>query len=117
MRQHKHDQGKIRMALVPAGIIEAVGIVRDYGTQKYGDPDGWKMVEPWRYQDALMRHLVDYLRDPESIDEESGLPHLYHMACNIAFLIEFAQGLPGYEEPPASAGRRGRPRKAKAASN
>lgn len=89
---HKHDQDKIRMGLVPAGIIEAVGIVRDYGTQKYGDPNGWKQVEPWRYQDALMRHLVEWLRDPASVDVESGLPHLYHMACNIAFLIEFENG-------------------------
>jgi hypothetical protein len=22
------------------------------------------------------------------VDEESGLPHLWHLACNIAFLIE-----------------------------
>ena len=98
------------MALVPAGIIEAVGIVRDYGTHKYGDPDGWKYVEPWRYQDALMRHLVEYLRDPLSVDEESGLPHIYHMACNIAFLIEFEQVRPDPRETEVK-GKRGRPRK------
>jgi hypothetical protein len=85
---HKYDQGKVRMALVPAGIIEAVGVIRTYGTEKYGDPDGWKTVDAWRYRDALMRHLVEYLRDPSSVDQESGHSHLFHMACNIAFLIE-----------------------------
>jgi hypothetical protein len=85
---HKFDQGKVQMALVPAGIIEAVGIIRTYGTNKYGDPDGWKTVEPARYRDALMRHLVEWIRDPYSADQESGHSHLWHMACNIAFLIE-----------------------------
>jgi len=89
---HKHDQGKPRLGLCPPGIIEAVGIIRTYGTEKYGDPDGWKQVEPHRYDDALMRHLVAYLRDPASVDEESGYPHLFHMACNLAFLIEFQGG-------------------------
>ena len=88
MSMHKHDEGKPRLALVPPGIIEAVGVVRTYGTNKYGDPDGWRKVEPERYRDALMRHIVEWLRDPTSVDNESGLPHLWHIACNIAFLIE-----------------------------
>lgn len=89
MSTHKHDEGKPRLDLVPPGIIEAVGIIRTYGTEKYGNPDGWKQVEPNRYVAALMRHLCEYLDNPESVDDESGLPHLWHMACNIAFLIEF----------------------------
>jgi len=28
------------------------------------------------------------LRDPQAVDKESGFPHLWHMACNIAFLCE-----------------------------
>ena len=84
----KKDEGKPRLFLTPPGIIEAVGWVRTFGTEKYGDPDNWKKVSPERYQDALMRHLVKYMRDPKGVDEESGLPHLWHMACNIAFLIE-----------------------------
>lgn len=86
---HKYDEDKPRLDLVPPGIIEAVGIIRTYGTEKYGDPHGWKQVEPNRYTAALMRHLCKYLDNPKSVDEESGLPHLWHMACNIAFLIEF----------------------------
>lgn len=91
---HKFDQGKTRMALVPAKIIDAIGQIRTYGTDKYGDPDGWQQVETWRYEDAYMRHLVEWLKDKNSLDPESGLPHLWHMACNLAFLIERSDAMP-----------------------
>lgn len=84
----KYDQDKPRLDLVPPGIIEAVGQIRTYGVDKYKTVDGWRKVEPERYRAALVRHLCEYLREPQSIDSESGYPHLWHMACNIAFLIE-----------------------------
>lgn len=79
------------ISLVPIGIISAVRGVRLYGTMKYGSPDNWKRVEPQRYRDALYRHLLAYFAGEEK-DEESGLPHLHHAACNIAFLIELEGG-------------------------
>lgn len=99
MDAYKHDQGKPRLALVPPGAIEAIGIVRTYGVNKYGEEESWRKVEPWRYRDALMRHVVAYLGDPHGVDKESGLPHLWHMACNIAFLIELEKGAgDGYQQ-------------------
>ncbi len=89
--EYKADKGKPRLFLVPPSIIEAVGVVRTYGVQKYGDEQSWRKVEPWRYRDAMMRHLVSYMRDPQGLDKESGLPHLWHVACNVAFLIEMEQ--------------------------
>lgn len=83
----KADEGKPRLGLVPPAIIEAVGAVRTYGTQKYGDPENWRQVDPSRYRDAMMRHICAYLREPGGVDSESGLPHLAHVACNIAFLL------------------------------
>lgn len=83
----KADHGKTRPTLVPPSLVMAVAQVREYGCQKYTDPENWKQVEPQRYKDALYRHLLAYLRG-ERNDPESGLPHLWHMACNIAFLIE-----------------------------
>lgn len=82
----KADAGKLRLTLVPMQILRDIARVRMYGVQKYEDPDNWRRVEPERYRDALMRHLIEYTEDPGSIDEESGLPHLWHAACNIAFL-------------------------------
>lgn len=84
----KADSGKDQLTLVPRKIIKAIARVRMYGTKKYGDPDNWKKVENERYRDALFRHLLAYLDDPNGVDEESGLPHLWHLATNAAFLIE-----------------------------
>lgn len=84
----KMDEGKERITLVPTGIIHAIARVRMYGCKKYGDPDNWKRVEIERYRDALCRHLLKYLEDPDGVDDESGLPHLDHLATNVAFLIE-----------------------------
>lgn len=84
----KADAGKARLTLVPRRLIWAIAAVRGFGTQKYRDPDSWKHVELDRYRDALFRHLLAYFDDPTSVDSESGLPHLWHAACNIAFLCE-----------------------------
>ena len=86
-QEAKADQGKPCPSLCPVSLIEAVTSVRMFGLQKYHDPDNWKMVEPQRYRDALYRHWLAYLKG-ERYDQESGLPHLWHLACNAAFLIE-----------------------------
>lgn len=44
------------------------------------------------YRDALFRHLLANLDDPAGVDTESRLPHLWHLACNAAFLIELEKG-------------------------
>ena len=86
----KADAGKLRPTLVPVSLIEAVTAIRMYGNQKYGDPENWRQVEPQRYRDALYRHWLAYLKG-EKCDQESGLPHLWHLACNAAFLIEMEE--------------------------
>lgn len=84
----KADTGKPRPTLVPTSLIRAVTAVREYGTAKYHDLENWRTVEPQRYRDALYRHWIAYLENPRGVDAESGLPHLWHVACNVAFLIE-----------------------------
>lgn len=87
-QEAKRDEGKIRLTLVPRKIIKAIAVIREYGNAKYHDPENWRRVEAWRYRDALFRHLLNYLDDPMGTDEESGYPHLFHVATNVAFLIE-----------------------------
>lgn len=84
----KKDEGKPRLTLVPRRIIFDIARVREYGNSKYKDPENWKTVEVERYRDAAFRHFMAYLDDPYGVDEESGLPHLWHLACNIAFLCD-----------------------------
>ena len=84
----KADSGKAQLSLVPRKIIWDIAKVRMYGNKKYKDPDNWRHVEPERYRDAAFRHFLAYLDDPDGTDEESGIKHLHHLACNIAFLCE-----------------------------
>lgn len=72
----------------PRSIL-AIGAVILKGKEKYPDPNNWKKVEgaKTRYQESLMRHLIKHnmgiLRD-----EESGLPHLVHVAWNALAILE-----------------------------
>ena len=84
----KHDEGKYKPSLVSKDIIKGIAEVRQYGIEKYGDPDNWKTVGSQRYIDALLRHVIEYASGKEN-DEESNLSHLAHAACNIMFLMYF----------------------------
>ena len=96
----KHDKGKNRISLVPVEIIKGIGKVLTYGAIKYsegGGPHNWrKGIEYSRVVDALLRHLFSYLGG-ERNDLESGLPHLYHLATNLAFLITYEEHPETYE--------------------
>ena len=73
---------------MPRQIIRDIAEVRGFGVMKYSDPENWRRVEIERYRDALMRHLLAYLDDPDSVDEESGIQHWKHAACNLSFICE-----------------------------
>ena len=87
-QEAKADAGKPQLTLVPRQILFDIAEVRAFGVKKYNDPDNWKQVDIQRYRDAAFRHFMAYLDDPQGNDKESGLPHLAHLACNIAFLCE-----------------------------
>lgn len=87
---YKDTAGKPKLSLVPPQIIFDIAEVREYGNEKYpdGGKDNWKKVDIDDYKDALLRHTMKYLQDPKGKDEESGIEHYKHMACNIAFICE-----------------------------
>lgn len=88
----KADGGKPEVRLVPSEIVRAIARVRSYGVAKYGAKESWRNVEVERYIDALYRHVLLFIDDPTGGDEESGLPHLWHISCNCAFLCELMKG-------------------------
>lgn len=84
----KQDYGKPKLTLVPREILFDIAAIREYGNKKYGESESWRTVSPERYRDAAFRHFMAYLDNPYGVDSESQLPHLWHLACNIAFLCE-----------------------------
>ena len=88
----KRDAGKLRISLVPPGAIESIARVRMYGITKYTDKDNWKRVEPERYVDAVLRHMMAVMKDMRSVDKESGLLHAEHALTNLGFLCAILRG-------------------------
>lgn len=90
MKPYKDTKGKPKLSLVPPQLLFDIAEVREYGNKKYpdGGKDNWKKVDIDDYKDALLRHTMKYLQDPKGKDEESGIEHYKHMACNIAFICE-----------------------------
>lgn len=81
------DQGKLRMDLIEPIMEEALAAVLTYGADKYVDY-GWRTVNRGqeRYYASLRRHLLAY-REGEVLDQESGLPHSWHVLANAAILV------------------------------
>ena len=84
----KKDNGKPMLNLVPLEILEPLARVREFAVKKYGKDgiEAWREISDDRLLAALLRHTVTYQKDPNALDQESGLPAIYHVAINAAFL-------------------------------
>ena len=82
----KYDEGKPRPSLVPVEAIEAIMHVREFGKAKYADAEDWRKVPREKWLDALLRHVLHIWDNPLALDYESGLPALWHVITNAAFL-------------------------------
>lgn len=84
----KKDAGKPMLNLVPLECLEPLARVREFAVTKYGRDgiDAWQEISDERLLAALLRHLVAYQKDHNALDEESGLPAIYHAAINAMFL-------------------------------
>ena len=85
----KYDGDKPQMDLCPLSSVYAVSQVLTFGAEKYS-ANGWKDVPNARarYTAAMLRHMTQ-VQDGEVWDEDSGLPHADHIACNAMFLSWF----------------------------
>lgn len=74
-----------------ANALEAVNRVLHWGCNERQPPypeTGWKDVPLDKYKQALLRHQSEWLKDPMSLDDESGKLHLAHMATNALVLLQ-----------------------------
>ena len=84
----KFDTGKRRVDLVPTEAINALADVLTAGAVKYGEHN-WRHGMDWsRVYGAAQRHMLAFWGG-DDIDEESGMPHLWHALTNMAFLVSY----------------------------
>lgn len=90
MEAIRFNQDKTRYDLIPPEFIREVAEVFTFGANKY-TPDNWKGFTPEQQEEikgSLLRHIYAYLEGEEN-DPESGLSHLAHAGCNLAFMLYF----------------------------
>ena len=90
MEADKKDRSKPKLGLVPSSLIWAVAEVLSHAVHigKY-KAHNWRRGQSWtEAYSALQRHLTDWNEGRER-DADSGLPTLWHAACDLAFLIEY----------------------------
>jgi len=84
----KKDEGKPQLNLVPLELLIPFAKVREFAVNKYGRSgiEAWREISEERLFAALLRHCIEYQKDPKALDKESGLPHAYHIAVNGGFI-------------------------------
>lgn len=87
---YRNDQGKERVDLVPPELVLAIGEVLGQAVETGDYPErNWERGMDWsRVYGSLTRHLLKFWLG-EDIDPKSGKPHVYHIACNAAFLLTY----------------------------
>lgn len=72
-------------------LIEGVGKVLGFGAQKYAAFNWCKGTPSMKLCGSLYRHLLA-IQKGELIDPESEIHHIYHVACEVMFLMWFVEG-------------------------
>lgn len=86
---------KLPIELIPPVFITEVSTVLLHGAKKYA-PNNWmRGMSYTTAYGAIQRHLNAWFSG-EEIDPESGLNHLAHAACGLAFLAHY-RSKPDYE--------------------
>jgi hypothetical protein len=95
----KNDQDKTPMHLLPPELFTGTAAVLAFGANKYA-PRNWELGMAWhRPYAALLRHMLAWWAGEDN-DPETGLPHTWHAACCIAFLMAYEQRGIGTDDRP-----------------
>jgi hypothetical protein len=95
----KDDQQKLRYDLIAPEIDAAVAAVLTYGAIKYEDRN-WERGMEWSRPYAALKRHVDAWWAGETQDPETGMPHLWHAACCMMFLVAYECRGTGVDDRP-----------------
>ena len=96
----KDDAEKTRYDLLPFDILEEDAQLLSYGAVKYADRN-WEKGMLWsRSAAALLRHFMAFWLHGQSLDPESGHPHLAAVRFCAAQLRRYERTHPEYDDRP-----------------
>jgi hypothetical protein len=93
----KFDRDKAPLDLIPYEAQEEIARVLAFGAKKYGRGNFTGGLEYSRLLSAAMRHLGQF-NSGQDLDEESGLSHVAHAGCMIAFLLYMMKHKPEMDD-------------------
>ncbi len=86
----KDLKGKLRTDLIPPEAEIALAEVLTFGASKYQDRNWEKGIPFMSLYGATKRHLLAWVQG-DTFDKESGMNHLKHALCDLAFLVTFSE--------------------------
>lgn len=84
----RKDDGKLRVDLIPADVMEELAHVLTFGAKKYAERN-WERGMKWsKVMGPLERHLLDF-KLGRRVDKDSGRLTSAHLLCNVVFLCAY----------------------------
>lgn len=95
----RYNKDKIPLDLISEEFENQLAKVLAFGKIKYS-AHNWRKGLPWSETLASAKRHISSFNDPakSDYDEETGIHHLAHAACNLMFLLEFVQTHPELDD-------------------
>lgn len=93
----KYDDDKIPLDLLSPYFLSGTAEVLKFGAAKYAPYNWAKGIKYSRVFSAMQRHLWAFWAG-EDLDEDTGLPHLWHAGCCLMFLTHYEAADDLYKE-------------------
>lgn len=90
-KQSMDNPAKFPLTLIPPILLKLIALVLMFGARKYARGQWMRGMSYSEVLDAIGRHWTAIVNG-EDIDPETGLPHLGHIGCGIAFLAWYQYG-------------------------
>lgn len=97
----RFNKGKINLSYCPTSVVAAIASTLQVNSVDFGGKypmDNWRKGMKWSIViDCLERHLADF-KNGVDIDPEDGIPTIWKVATNAAFLIEYSKTCPELDD-------------------
>lgn len=81
----KYDNDKPRLELIDPLFTEELARILTFGAKKYESENWRKGIKYTRIIASIKRHILEFEKG-NNLDNETGLSHVVHAACNTMFL-------------------------------